>query len=133
MPPRDPDLPAMRRALLSERRQLETNLTHFEHWQMAQLGYGNALVDDVTVAFDQATQLALRQQTEIRLAQVIGALNRLERGTYGACEGCGQPIPKERLQVLPDARLCVRCQHLSELTPLGRPRRPQSPSLRPVG
>jgi RNA polymerase-binding transcription factor DksA len=37
------------------------------------------------------------------------ALERLENGTYGSCEGCGEPIPFERLEAIPSARLCVAC------------------------
>lgn len=37
------------------------------------------------------------------------ALKRLENRTYGRCEGCGVPIPFERLEAIPWARLCVAC------------------------
>lgn len=37
------------------------------------------------------------------------ALRRLDDGTYGICQACGQPIPQARLEVLPEARRCVAC------------------------
>jgi RNA polymerase-binding transcription factor DksA len=43
------------------------------------------------------------------LADIKHALERLEDGTYGWCEGCGVSIPFERLEAIPSARLCVAC------------------------
>jgi DnaK suppressor protein len=37
------------------------------------------------------------------------ALDRIDHGTFGKCERCGQPIPKGRLEVIPYARTCVKC------------------------
>lgn len=44
------------------------------------------------------------------LIQVEEALERIENGTYGKCENCGDTIPIERLEFLPYATLCVACQ-----------------------
>lgn len=44
------------------------------------------------------------------LRDVEDALKRVERGTFGRCEGCGRPIPLARLRAFARARLCVRCQ-----------------------
>ena len=41
---------------------------------------------------------------------VLDAIARLERGTYGRCENCGDWISRERLQAVPEARYCVACQ-----------------------
>jgi DnaK suppressor protein len=38
------------------------------------------------------------------------ALARIEDGSYGACEACGQPIGISRLLARPEARLCIACQ-----------------------
>ena len=38
------------------------------------------------------------------------ALERIENGTYGICKGCGQEIPKERLEAVPHTQLCVPCK-----------------------
>ncbi len=42
------------------------------------------------------------------------ALEKIERGTYGLCEACGQPIPKGRLKIMPAATLCVKCEELKQ-------------------
>ena len=43
-------------------------------------------------------------------ARVDLALVKIEAGTYGVCERCGNPIPKARLKALPYAALCVACK-----------------------
>jgi DnaK suppressor protein len=50
---------------------------------------------------------ALRAQEA--LAEIEQALERLEAGTYGRCDECGDPVPFERLEAIPAARFCVAC------------------------
>lgn len=78
--------------------------------------------DDMAVSVDegfadsaQATTergefIALVEQLRTHRAEVVAALERLEKGTFGRCESCGSPIPKERLEAIPTARLCVSCK-----------------------
>ena len=58
-------------------------------------------------------QAAIRA-SELRLGQVIAALDRMERKTYGDCLRCGEPIAVARLRVRPEATLCIRCQDARE-------------------
>ena len=44
------------------------------------------------------------------MREVDAALDRIEKGTYGRCESCGDAIPSERLEARPVARLCVACK-----------------------
>ncbi|MEV4539483.1 TraR/DksA C4-type zinc finger protein [Asanoa sp. NPDC049518] len=46
------------------------------------------------------------------LAETAAALKRMNDGTYGTCQHCGQDIPLERLEILPTTRFCVPCQQL---------------------
>ncbi|MFJ5532929.1 TraR/DksA family transcriptional regulator [Streptomyces sp. NPDC093261] len=62
-----------------------------------------------STAFERAHVAALLAQAREHVADLDRALERLERGEYGRCEGCGEPIPRERLEVRPAARTCVRC------------------------
>ena len=48
------------------------------------------------------------------IAQITGALSRLEAGTYGVCTGCGESIAPARLEILPYSEACIRCQGKSE-------------------
>jgi DnaK suppressor protein len=68
------------------------------------------MADDATEAYEQAKDLALRQNTEQLLIQVRDALAEFDRGTYGVCKMCGQDIDPARLQALPYVTLCLRCQ-----------------------
>ncbi|MET7763006.1 TraR/DksA C4-type zinc finger protein [Streptomyces sp. NPDC005393] len=62
-----------------------------------------------STAFERAHVAALLAQARDHLADLDRALERLERGEYGRCERCGEPIPAERLEVRPAASTCVRC------------------------
>ena len=49
-----------------------------------------------------------------RLKELGRAQERIRQGTYGICEECGRPIPPRRLEVLPEATLCVPCAEQDE-------------------
>ncbi len=59
-----------------------------------------------------SSQLAEVESRE--LARVENALERMRDGQFGACEGCGCSIPMARLNALPYATLCIRCQREAE-------------------
>ncbi len=59
--------------------------------------------------FQWELNLAMLQQAEEQARQVREALGRLEAGTYGICQKCGQPIDEERLELLPLTTYCIRC------------------------
>lgn len=63
-----------------------------------------------TAAVDRERDLALSAQARIEVDEIDHALAKLANGSYGVCEGCGQPIPRARLKALPHARLCVSCK-----------------------
>ena len=48
------------------------------------------------------------------LDSIDAALDRIEEGQYGKCVNCGQPIQEKRLEAVPWARHCLRCQDLNE-------------------
>jgi DnaK suppressor protein len=49
-----------------------------------------------------------------RLKELVRAEEKIRQGTYGMCEGCGHPIPVRRLEVLPEATLCIACAEQNE-------------------
>jgi DnaK suppressor protein len=63
---------------------------------------------------DSDINYSLLQGQLERLKNIEEALRKLEEGTYGYCEECGEPISIKRLKVLPFARYCVRCQEKIE-------------------
>lgn len=48
------------------------------------------------------------------LTMIDEALARIESGEYGECQNCGEPITEKRLEAVPWARYCLRCQDLQE-------------------
>jgi RNA polymerase-binding transcription factor DksA len=58
---------------------------------------------------EEDVTLGLLSNEEELLAELNAAWTRLEEGTYGRCEGCGDEIPHLRLNAIPYARHCVRC------------------------
>ena len=65
--------------------------------------------EGATIAFERSQVDALVRQASQHLAEIDAALGRLEAGTYGRCEVCGQPIAEPRLQARPTARTDVGC------------------------
>jgi DnaK suppressor protein len=68
---------------------------------------GNAEASSMKLEY--AKELSIEQNTLDLLRKVDRALERVEAGTYGLCESCGNAIPVERLDVLPYSTLCVEC------------------------
>lgn len=62
-----------------------------------------------TETFNEEIAVALVENEDRILLEIDDALARIENGTFGECENCHQEISKERLQVLPYARYCIRC------------------------
>jgi len=55
-------------------------------------------------------QLKLRQVDAKILAAIEEALARIEKGTYGICRDCGEPIAPARLNAIPWTRVCITCK-----------------------
>ncbi len=65
--------------------------------------------DSSQVTAERGEVEALAGSLRESLNDVEAALVKLDNGTYGACEGCGQPIAPARLEAKPAARLCMEC------------------------
>jgi DnaK suppressor protein len=70
--------------------------------------------DEVSIADAADTLSRLEGREHHQLDEILAALNRLESGTYGACETCRSPIPLARLRAMPWTRHCVDCQGRQE-------------------
>lgn len=58
---------------------------------------------------NQGLTRGLQQREHAKHAQITEALRRIDSGSYGICEGCGQPIQFERLLIFPEALACGGC------------------------
>ncbi|MBT3149704.1 TraR/DksA C4-type zinc finger protein [Streptomyces sp. CHD11] len=77
-------------------------------------GAGDDDADTGTKNITREHELALAANAREMLSQFERALQRLDAGTYGLCENCGNPIGKARVQAFPRATLCVECKQKQE-------------------
>lgn len=95
--------------LLAERERLESQLERRS--DQSQGNEDNRSRGDLASDyFMQERQHALSSVETQKLAQINGALERIDEGTYGHCTRCDAPIAAERLEILPSATLCMDCQ-----------------------
>ena len=76
----------------------------------------NHPADSGSETFERTKDLALRASIDGELAQIEVALAKMDAGTYGICDNCGESIPAGRLDAIPYATLCVTCQDRLENT-----------------
>jgi DnaK suppressor protein len=70
--------------------------------------FDEGFADSSQVAAEQGEVRALAANLQSLLADVERALKKLDEGTYGSCEVCGQPIAPARLEAMPATRYCVQ-------------------------
>ncbi len=75
---------------------------------------GDDEADAGAKTFEREHEFAMTSNARHLLEQTEQALGRIDAGTYGACESCGQPIGKARLMAFPRAVLCVTCKQREE-------------------
>lgn len=75
---------------------------------------GEDQADAGSKTFEREHEMSLAASHREILGQTERALTRIDNGTYGVCENCGNPIGKARLQAFPRATLCVRCREREE-------------------
>ena len=84
-------------------------------------GFGKRIGDGTIEAVSRLTEIGVGRSLESGLARTERALAKLDEGTYGICDRCGEPIPERRLEAMPDSVLCVACAATE--APLPPPRR----------
>ena len=77
-------------------------------------GYSLHMADVGTDTSQRDLQLGLVSKEQEILYRIDEALQRIEEGTYGKCESCGELIKESRLKAVPFAKLCVPCQEKEE-------------------
>jgi RNA polymerase-binding protein DksA len=111
------DTDTYRRRLEDERARL-TNAVHFlerenagsiedELGEVSAGGTDNHLGDTASATYDRELDEGLEEGAQQTLDDIDAALRRIEEGSYGTCEVCGEPIGAERLSAIPWARLCI--------------------------
>lgn len=105
------DLEAIRRDLESSRAQTHERVTQLARRpeRGSALGFGKRIGDGTIEAVSRLTDIGVGQSLETTLERVDRALAKLDDGTYGMCDDCGEPIAPARLQAFPESVLCLSC------------------------
>ncbi len=67
-------------------------------------------VDQSVHSLEESLQVRIRQTDSKLMKAIDAALYRVEKGTFGVCEGCQKEIPAARLKAVPWARQCRDCK-----------------------
>jgi DnaK suppressor protein len=71
------------------------------------ISFGKRIGEGTSMAVDRLAQVAVHDRLQVTRADVVRALEKLDEGSYGVCDVCGEPIAAGRLEALPWAVLCV--------------------------
>ena len=98
---------AAKAALESERAVLLQQLEEMDTSGDTSMSYDENFADSGQVAAEQGENKVLASQLQSELDEVERALAKLDDGSYGKCETCGEDIPDARLEALPASRFCM--------------------------
>jgi DnaK suppressor protein len=76
---------------------------------MGSVSFGKRVGEGTSQAVERIAQVDAAKKLDAKLRDVERALAKLDEGTYGMCDACGEPIGPERLDAIPWATMCVRC------------------------
>jgi DnaK suppressor protein len=105
------DLEQVRAWLLSRRAETQARIAELARRPelgTAQ-GFGKRIGDGTVEAVSRLTEIGVGQSLETALIRIERALAKLDEGSYGRCDSCGEEIDPARLRAKPDSSLCIRC------------------------
>ena len=112
------DVESVRTALAADLAELSEEMKAAEAQAAAiAAGMGDTSDDQAEAGsymVEREYQLGIIENAKEQLMQVQDALARFERGEYGICDNCNQPIGKARLLAYPRATQCVECKRAEE-------------------
>ena len=106
----------MRESLLAQKEEIiETLMSENEDFkELVEDLDPKDLADIASDDIGRQTLETLSAQDTRRLIQIDSALSRIENGRYGVCVSCSKKIPKERLEAIPYAVMCISCKTSDE-------------------
>jgi RNA polymerase-binding transcription factor DksA len=99
-------LSTVRSDLADERDRLEAQIASLQPGGAS--AFDDNFADSGQVAAEQGENKVLASQLRSELEEVERALRKLDDGTYGKCETCGEPIAAPRLEAMPATRFCIQ-------------------------
>lgn len=105
------DLGEIRRSLDERRHELEAELARLTEppTEGAAVSFGKRVGDGTAEAVERLSTTATARSIFASIADIDRALEKVDAGTYGICDECGDEIGDIRLEALPAASLCVAC------------------------
>lgn len=105
----DSTLSDLRSELEHERSNLVARLAEMVSLSDGEIAFDQNFADSSQVTAERGEVETLAGSLRETLEDVEAALVKLDNGTYGSCESCGQPISPDRLEAKPAAPLCMAC------------------------
>jgi len=99
----------LRASLEQEQSDLRARLAEMGLLSGGELSFDQNFADSSQVTAERGEVEALAGNLRESLSDVEDALAKLDNGTFGTCESCGQPISPDRLEAKPAAKLCMVC------------------------
>jgi len=105
------DLEQVRAWLLSRRSDTQARVAELARRPElgAAQGFGKRIGDGTVEAVSRLTEIGVGESLEAALTRIERALAKLDEGSYGRCDSCGEAIEPARLRARPDSSLCMRC------------------------
>jgi RNA polymerase-binding protein DksA len=114
--PLSAELQRIRDHLLQMLNSLRKDIDHeIRGASLRDLAHINDTSDMASDAAEGDLSLRIAESETVEAAEVERALEKIDNGTYGSCEMCNKIINADRLQFLPFATLCIKCQELAEI------------------
>lgn len=111
------NIESMKKLLLKMKEEIINEISDSvseEDVKMEKEGDVGDIHDTFVASREKEFKLLMTDRERKKLAQIEEAIKKIEEGTYGECEVCGEKIPFKRLRIMPFTKLCVECQEKSE-------------------
>ena len=105
------DLDALKKVLEEEKRRILRHLEEISETSVADLETPSGdSVDIAALEINQNSLAKIGKREQNHLKKIDAALEKMEDGTFGECESCGEQIAVARLMARPVAQLCIDCK-----------------------
>ena len=107
------EIKALKKHLLEMKEEAQLRLKNTKDMDIPEAEVGDE-IDNASKSLDKEILFELSGNAHNTIEQIEAALRKIDKGIYGTCEYCRQPISKKRMKALPFARYCINCQHTNE-------------------